>query len=68
MFYRKTIKDLKERINVLERGNYNLLRENELLNKKIYITRELNLMSNIIDSLRRDFISLENDIKGRIIK
>lgn len=61
MFYRKTIKELKEQ-------NYKLFRDNELLKKEVDISHTLSYMANDIEDLKREFNYLKENIIGRIIK
>ncbi len=61
MFYRKTIKNLKEQID-------KLLRDKELLEREVRISHELSYMSSNIEDLKREFKYLKEDIMGRIIK
>ncbi len=61
MFYRKTIKALKEQID-------KLLRNKELLEKEVRISHELSYMSSDIEELKREFNYLKENIIGRIIK
>lgn len=68
MFYRKTIKELKEQIDLLKGKNYNLLRDNELLKKEVAITRNLSFMEGSIADLKQEFKFLRENIIGRIIK
>lgn len=61
MFYRKTIKALKEQ-------NYKLFRDNELLKKEVDISHTLSYMADDIEELKREFNYLKENIIGRIIK
>ena len=61
MFYRKTIKELKERID-------KLLRDKELLEREVRISHKLSDMSLDIEELKRGFKDLKENIIGRIIK
>ena len=61
MFYRKTIKALKEQID-------KLLRNKELLEKEVRISHELSYMFSDIEELKREFNYLKENIIGRIIK
>lgn len=61
MFYRKTIKNLKEQ-------NYKLFRDNELLKKEVDISHTLSYMADDIAYLKQEFKSLKENIMGRIIK
>ena len=61
MFYRKTIKALKEQID-------KLLRDKELLEREVRISHKLSDMSLDIEELKRGFNDLKENIIGRIIK
>ena len=68
MFYRKTIKELKEQIDLLKRENYNLLRDKKFLEEEVNISHKLSYMSHDIEDLKREFNSLKENILGRMIK
>ena len=61
MFYKKTIKNLKEQID-------KLLKDKELLEREVRISHNLSVMSLDIEELKRGFNYLKENIIGRIIK
>lgn len=68
MFYRKTIKELKEQIRLLKLKNHNLIKDNEMLKEQNNLYHEISWLNRNMDELKKRFERLEENIIGRIIK
>lgn len=67
MFYRKTIKELKEQIRLLKLKNHNLIKDNEMLKEQNNLYHEISWLNRNMDELKKRFERLEENIIGRII-
>ncbi len=67
MFYRKTIKELKEQIRLLKLKNHNLIKDNEILKEQNNLYHEISWLNRNMDELKKRFERLEENIIGRII-